>query len=263
MLWKPIDFIKGIPKDKYEISEDGHIRNKYWDGIREDTSCPIYEHPDSGYMMATLSDTRPEVRRRKNLSKPKYVMTWISRLVATAFVDIPDGFDEKDLTVYHIDGNKQNNHYSNLEWRIGIWKIEDRRRMLEIVKTHYDHFNNHDITRMIQKELGIHIPKTLVASLLQRTANGEAKSKHWRLFGIDPSFFTNKPLKTDPALIRLICETLCRFDGDRKETKKYLESLGLDVSAALIHSICKKYTHTKISDEYFDWDEFEGFIPKL
>lgn len=263
MIWKPIDFIKGIPEDKYEISEDGHIRNRYWIGIREDTSCPVYEHPDSGYMMATLSDTRPEVRRRKDLTKPRYVMTWISRLVATAFVDIPDGFDEKDLTVYHIDGNKQNNHYTNLEWRLGIWKIEDRRRMLEIIKEHYDQFNNHDITKMIQKELGVHIPSTLVASLLQRKANGEAKSKHWKLFGIDTSFFTGKPAKRDPVLIELICRSLCKFNGDRKATRHYLKSLNVSVPASLINSICKKYTYVKISDRFFDWNEWDGFKSKF
>lgn len=263
MLWIPIDNIKDIPADKYEISEDGHIRNKYWIGIRDDITVPTSIQENSGYVIALLSDSRPNVRRRGVNNRLHNVLVWVSRLVAIAFVPIPDGFDEKDLTVFHINGDKADNHYQNLEWRIGSFKIEDRRRMLEIIKEHYDHFNNHDIAKMIQKELGFHVAETTVASVLQRDRHGNPKSKHWRLFGIDPSFFTNKPLKKSDELITFICRTLCKFNGDTKKTRKYLSDLGVDADSKLINSICKKYTYVKISDRYFDYNDWDGFKSKI
>lgn len=42
----------------------------------------------------------------------KRKMLSVHRLVAMAFLDKPEGMDE----VNHIDGNKSNNHRSNLEW---------------------------------------------------------------------------------------------------------------------------------------------------
>lgn len=43
----------------------------------------------------------------------------IHRLVGMAFCDIPDHHKDKafdELEINHIDGNKINNHYTNLEW---------------------------------------------------------------------------------------------------------------------------------------------------
>lgn len=48
----------------------------------------------------------------------------IHRLVATAFVPNPNGYEEID----HIDGNKQNNHADNLEW---VTRKENMRRARE------------------------------------------------------------------------------------------------------------------------------------
>lgn len=41
----------------------------------------------------------------------------VHRLVAHAFVEKPEGWEDSKLwTVNHIDGDKQNNHWTNLEW---------------------------------------------------------------------------------------------------------------------------------------------------
>jgi hypothetical protein len=46
----------------------------------------------------------------------KHVRLYIHRLVALKYVPLPSGFTHDKFDVNHKDGNKQNNHYTNLEW---------------------------------------------------------------------------------------------------------------------------------------------------
>lgn len=77
----------------YEISEYGDIHNTF-------TGAPIKQSQNQGYMCVSLQINGKAHRRR------------VHRLVALAFIPNPDGKSE----VNHIDGNKTNNHVSNLEW---------------------------------------------------------------------------------------------------------------------------------------------------
>jgi len=78
----------------YMISEDGHVyslfSNKYLSG---DLTC-------HGYIQYTLYINGKAKRYRAH------------QLVALCFIDNPDNKE----CINHIDGNKLNNHYSNLEW---------------------------------------------------------------------------------------------------------------------------------------------------
>lgn len=88
-FWKDI---KGY--ERYEVSKDGRVRNK-----------------ETGYVM------------KKRLTFDGYVKVTLTvngkskdfrvhRLVAEAFIPNP----ENKPTVNHEDGNKENNHVSNLKW---------------------------------------------------------------------------------------------------------------------------------------------------
>lgn len=80
--------------DDYEIDEYGNVFS-----LRR------------GRMMKTWTDGKKYPRLTlSNKTKEKSFM--IHRLVALSFIPNPYG----KISVNHIDGNKQNNHVSNLEW---------------------------------------------------------------------------------------------------------------------------------------------------
>lgn len=89
MEWK---LIKDVPN--YEVSENGDIRNIVT-GLMLKHKIDRY-----GYPVINLTYNN------------KRYYTSIHRLVAKEFLDNPNNYNQ----VNHIDGNKQNNRYSNLEW---------------------------------------------------------------------------------------------------------------------------------------------------
>lgn len=90
--WKPIDGTDG----KYEVSNLGHVRtNGKRPGLLTLTKQP------KGYLYAMIQ-----------LSNGKQKNCRVHRLVAEYFLPNPDNMKE----VNHKDGNKDNNHVSNLEW---------------------------------------------------------------------------------------------------------------------------------------------------
>lgn len=101
-IWKDILGFEG----KYEINEYGIVRSK------ERYSCgdKIYRHTPErilkpckvgkGYLTVCLRDGKKTYRK------------YLHQMVAECFVERPNG----SCIVNHIDGNKKNNYYTNLEW---------------------------------------------------------------------------------------------------------------------------------------------------
>ena len=83
-----------IPDYDYEVSDKGEIRKIGSSALKTLSLCNT-----TGYLKTSLW--------RNNVGRTHLV----HRLVAIAFVD-----GDTELTVNHIDGNKQNNTPDNLEW---------------------------------------------------------------------------------------------------------------------------------------------------
>ena len=106
-IWKPIPEFEGL----YEVSNFGNVRSLDRKVIQKNAfgtySDVIYKgqllkfnKAKNGYLYFTARS-----QTSNKTLKPH-------RLVAILFVENPHMY----LEVNHIDGNKENNHYTNLEW---------------------------------------------------------------------------------------------------------------------------------------------------
>lgn len=96
--------IKGF-EGKYQISNFGRLKSLAR-GTRDEIICKL-KHTKNGYVYALLSVSG------KNKDY-KFKSIGVSRLVALTFIENPD---PSVLTeVDHIDGDKKNNHWTNLQW---------------------------------------------------------------------------------------------------------------------------------------------------
>lgn len=102
--WKSVIGYEGY----YEVSNIGRVRSvarrvsAYVGGYRDVPSCILQPSGSESYLSVNLS--------KGGMAKSHRIHV----LVAKAFVPNP----EKRPQVNHIDTNKRNNHYTNLEWRI-------------------------------------------------------------------------------------------------------------------------------------------------
>ena len=82
--------------ENYFVDEHGNVYSRPRRGTKGGLVKP-YCH-ENGYFVVMLSPSRVPVK--------------VHRLVAELYVPNPDGLPQ----VNHLDGNKLNNHYTNLEW---------------------------------------------------------------------------------------------------------------------------------------------------
>ena len=86
---------------KYFVTKEGQV---FRVDTRNNKMMECYYHVAHGYRRIRVTDIETNTRR--------YLR--VHRLVAKYFVENPKP-DEFDI-VNHIDGDKMNNHYKNLEW---------------------------------------------------------------------------------------------------------------------------------------------------
>lgn len=91
--WK---VVKGF--ENYEVSNCGRVRN-----IK------------TGKLLSTKKDIKDRYIKVKLYRDKKYYTKYVHSLVAEHFVEKPDNVD-KPLDVNHIDKDKKNNNYRNLEY---------------------------------------------------------------------------------------------------------------------------------------------------
>ncbi len=102
-IWKPVNNFEGF----YEVSNYGRVRS-----IER-----VVEHQRYGKMLVSAKLLKPwnnmhgycNVNLMKDGERKVFK---VHRLVAEAFIPNP----ENKYAVNHKDGNKENNHYLNLEW---------------------------------------------------------------------------------------------------------------------------------------------------
>ena len=104
MRWLPVRNYEGY----YEVSESGEVRSV-------DRILSVTDQSDrlfKGKILYQTTNVQVEYKQVSLWKNNKGTSLYVHRLVAEAFIPNPQNKPE----VNHIDGNRQNNHISNLEW---------------------------------------------------------------------------------------------------------------------------------------------------
>lgn len=176
---------------KYEIAENGVCRNAKSKHIMS------VDWSRGGYGTYTFT---------VNGQKQKFL---IHRLVLSAWGAIPDkylsmGLTEENLQVNHKDGDKKNNHISNLEYVTAQENIQHRDKVLQhtnqsegwkkqmydkkrvlCVETGIVYESSYDAANWLINERGIKGSIANVAGCVRQCCRGESKTSrgfHWKFY---------------------------------------------------------------------------------
>lgn len=250
--WRDIDFWD-IPKGLYQISNHGRVKS-----LTNDMMLIIGR--DKGYPRVQLCANGI----RKHFS--------IHRLVAKAFVP---GESKERYCVNHINGNKGDPHYVNLEWvsdnenkehasKTGliprgdgsaVAKISEKDAITicetlnkyggNIMKT----FNElkEDITNLTYPIISMIKYRECFKYISDRILNDEGASKQER--------------QTDPDIIIDVAKCLKNNNGDVKKTRDQMISKYPWISLGWIWHLKDKSVASEVTDQIFSKDEFPKTVP--
>ena len=119
----------------YDVYEDGKVYSYYINGFLKGD---ITKH---GYLQYTLYDNKKSFKIKAH------------RLVGILFLKCPKNY--KDMVINHIDGNKLNNHYTNLEWVTTLENnIHARKNKLnDISKSNHERWKNKEWADKVSKNI--------------------------------------------------------------------------------------------------------------
>ena len=168
-VWK--SFPHKILKDKLEVSNKGRVRNKITGNILSQQIKNNY------YYYNTVIDEKWKSFR-------------VNRLVAILYVKNPK--PKRYNKVNHLDGNKLNNHYNNLEWTTtggnnqhaadtGLTS-KTKRRVSQYVGTHL--FAEYDSVSAAQEATGYHMSRIVEVCKGQRE---EYDGFVWKYTDVNPN----------------------------------------------------------------------------
>lgn len=223
---KNINFRKitypGIPSNRYMISEDG----KHVFDTLKNKSLKFHTDKDGYY--------------RVSINRHGY---GINRLVAYEFC-----LKNRDLSlvVDHVDGNKQNNHYTNLEW-VTVKENTNRAIKMGLINRRGENCNTNIY------------PESFVHEICQMFVNG---MNNMEVLNTIRSYPKNKPLdyEKDKSLYGLIVRlrkkaiwpdvvSQYEYETSSKSKKIFLPTTNSRFSEKDIHFICKQIVDGKCVDE--------------
>ena len=247
--WRYIDR-DDVQKDEYQISNFGGFINK------RNVSYPSSTINSRGYICVKMMSNDGTV-----------ISDVLHRLVATYFVHNPDEkiYDE----VNHIDGDKTNNYWKNLEWVSHKMNMQHAFKMGMIYRPKGDEVYLtkispsivHEICRLFSKYYGR--AESVYNDIRQREPDVTLKMiqhiKHKECWShISDKYWTRSDLDyLNEIKVRMICECLIQHSGDTMNTLKSLEKIIPDITKRYVEIIKYKEDYAEISDEYFQKGYFD------
>ena len=254
--WTDIIY-KDIKPGYYQVSNHGRIRS-----VRCETPMIMKSNIDGKYIRIGLST--------KGLSHTRNYS--VHRLVATAFVQ---GWSVDKNCVNHIDGNRYNNNYTNLEWLSNDQNMQhavdscllkrgddspcSKISEQEATKICYSLNKNHGSLIDTYNELKDLIP-TVSYPIITMIKYGETFTY------ISDKILTDEGRKkqirqTDPDVIIEAAQCLKKYNGDVKKTKKEFGVKYPWVTYSWLWHLKDKSVASEITDQVFTKDEFPKTIP--